>query len=66
MSLMLPLFRGHVLFLLNPGAGGGKRICILSMQCLQISNPCIIIYTMKGGGGGGAVEQLILLAACEN
>lgn len=65
MSLMLPLFCGHVLFLLNPGAGGGKRICTLSMQCLQISNPCIIIYTMKGGGDV-AVEQLILLAACEN
>lgn len=58
---MLPLFCGHALFFLNPGAGRRKGIYILNMQCLQISHPCIIIYAMQGA----AVKQLIP-AACEN
>lgn len=62
MSLKLPLFHGHVLFLLNPGAGEERGICILSMQCLQISHPCIIIYAVQGG----AVKEPILFAPCEN
>lgn len=42
--------------------GEERGICILSMQCLQISHPCIIIYVVQDD----AVEKLILLAPCEN